>query len=544
MNKLSIILFHTFFILISKCQMNNFICRADKIKVNLLNLNSTEKEEKRRLAAEYSPIKIVVDYSNFGQPSSMKSDNFNKMKVLIEDTITEFKKFLRVQHYDIDLSGQEDSIKQSCNIISISSSYANYLKDNDVIVFAKFNSELEQKDISAAKLCLTQGNRPRPIAGVLEVNPNFDFSLENNDLFIKQILFHEISHILIFDKNLLKQLGMLTTKNSRQYITSSRVLSNGKRHFNCSSLSGLPLEDQLFQGNPPGTHWDARYMLGDYMITQFYPDMVLSDITLALFEDALYYKVDYYSGGLFKFGKNKGCNFLNKNCIENGEPLFEEFCSSFETPLCSSTRITKGSCIINDYINYNISVPSKYQYFENPNHGGNYFTDFCPVADIPQNQNNYFPTHCKVGNSALPPEFGEEMSDTSFCFLSSLTPPTYEYYSTTRAMCYKVECHKDTEQIIVNVGTTTFICPTNGGIVSGSGFKGVLTCPKYYDICDTDSNQLCNNIFDCLNKKIEVNDDSYIMPGNISFDKYIPYGSSKCLKMNILAFLIIFLLIF
>ena len=106
----------------------------------------------------------------------------NKMKVLIEDTITEFKKFLRVQHYDIDLSGQEDSIKQSCNIISISSSYANYLKDNDVIVFAKFNSELGQKEISAAKLCLTHGNRPHPIAGVLEVNPNFDFSLENNDL--------------------------------------------------------------------------------------------------------------------------------------------------------------------------------------------------------------------------------------------------------------------------------------------------------------------------------------------------------------------------
>ena len=52
-------------------------------------------------------------------------------------------------------------------------------------------------------------------------------------------------------------------------------------------------------------------MLSDYIIYTDYLDLVISDITLALFEDSGFYKVNYYSGGLFKFGKNKGCSFFH-----------------------------------------------------------------------------------------------------------------------------------------------------------------------------------------------------------------------------------------
>ena len=50
-------------------------------------------------------------------------------------------------------------------------------------------------------------------------------------------------------------------------------------------------------------------MLGDYMCADFdYREVVMSNISIALFEDTGYYKVNYYSGGLFKYGKNKGCD--------------------------------------------------------------------------------------------------------------------------------------------------------------------------------------------------------------------------------------------
>ena len=541
MNKLFLILFESFLIIISNSKINNFICKADRLKITPLHLNYTENENKRRLAIDYTPIKIGVDYSSFSQPSSMSAENFEKLKSLIESTTSEFQKFLKVQHTDYDLSGKEESIKKSCQISSIGIGYGNFLVDNDVVIFPTFNSEMGENEISSGKLCLTLGNRPRPTLGLLQINPNFNFNKKNSDLFMKKILFHEITHILVFDKNLLRQLGMTTTRNSRLYVNSAKVLARAKRHFNCASLYGLPLEDQEYEEVLSGSHWDARYMLGDYMIPAFYPDMVLSDITLSLFEDTRYYKVDYYSGGLFKYGKNKGCSFTTEKCIDNNSPLSEEFCTTNGGAICSTSRITKGYCIINDYINYNISIPKQYQYFENPNHGGYFHADFCPVADIVSSSEDYLPNNCKIGSPSLSSDYGEVMSDTSFCFVSSLTPSSSSDNIISRPMCYKAECNKETKQIVVHVGDSSLICPTDGGIQVGNGFKGIITCPKYYDICDTESNELCNDMFDCLNKKIEVSDDSFLMNNNISFDRYIPRISSEYIQNNYYIFLFLFL---
>ena len=51
------------------------------------------------------------------------------------------------------------------------------------------------------------------------------------------------------------------------------------------------MENQGLTGSA-GSHWESRYMLGDYMISTEYMDNVISDITLALFEDSKIYKVN------------------------------------------------------------------------------------------------------------------------------------------------------------------------------------------------------------------------------------------------------------
>ena len=64
------------------------------------------------------------------------------------------------------------------------------------------------------------------------------------------------------------------------------------------------------------------------MISTDYDEFVISDITLALFQDSGWYKVNYYSGGLFRFGKDQGCSFLEEKCINNGTITFDkEFCN-------------------------------------------------------------------------------------------------------------------------------------------------------------------------------------------------------------------------
>ena len=54
-------------------------------------------------------------------------------------------------------------------------------------------------------------------------------------------------------------------------------------------------------------------MLGKYMISPFYTEVVIGDITLALFEDTKFYKINYYRSGFFRFGKNEDVLFLKKN---------------------------------------------------------------------------------------------------------------------------------------------------------------------------------------------------------------------------------------
>ena len=114
-------------------------------------------------------------------------------------------------------------------------------------------------------------------------------------------------------------------------------------------MDKLPLENQGGEGTA-GAHWESRYMLTDYMIADTdYREVVMSNITLALFEDTGFYKVNYYTGDLFKFGKNKGCDFFDKKCIENGKPISEEFCVEEYQPKCSPSRTIKYRCYINYY---------------------------------------------------------------------------------------------------------------------------------------------------------------------------------------------------
>ena len=40
------------------------------------------------------------------------------------------------------------------------------------------------------------------------------------------------------------------------------------------------------------------------MISTDYNEIAISDMSLALFEDSGWYEANYYTGGLFRFGKN------------------------------------------------------------------------------------------------------------------------------------------------------------------------------------------------------------------------------------------------
>ena len=496
-----------------------FRCGTNDLKINPLPLNRTKSQKRRRADTEYTPIKIIADFTSFTKTGSMSDSDLQKAKDLIDETISEFSKFLKVQHEDVNLTGYANSIKRACQVNNIASNYDTFLFDYDLMIFPSFDSSLDSSVLASATFCLYDDETYHPYAGILLINPDISFSNTNTDIYMKTILLHEMTHILFFHPTIFKNIGIVKTVGSVSYITSSKALNKARQHFNCASLSGIQLENQGSTGSI-GSHWDARYMLGDYMISTDYVDSVISDITLALFEDTGFYQVNYYSGGLFKFGKNKGCSFFNNKCLVNGETSFpDEFCTNYSGETCSNTRTNKGNCIIYEY---SYSIPSEYRYFTNSYYGGFFPADYCPVANVNSNSktSNYYPKNCNYGEVSYG-DYGEVLGESSFCFNSSLLPSSSNLQPEYHAICYEVECDNTNKRIVVHYGSSSINCPTSGGTLTPSGFKGYLICPKYIDICSSESGKLCNDMFECLDKQSKVEEDTYsYVPGQTDSEAY------------------------
>ena len=479
-----------------KCGTDKLKIEPKELKIKRLNIDPTGP-------TNYVPIAIGFDFTNLKKPDSMSDSIFSDLKKILKETREEFSKFLKITHKEIDLSNYKEEIIENCGLNIIGEDYSNFLITNDLIVFPLFK-DLGEDFIASASPCLTEKGTYRPIAGVLNINPKLDFESINVEYYMKNIFLHEITHILAFHPYFFENLGLgdsIYINNEYyyyySYINSYNVLEQAKKHFNCSNLEKLSLENQDEKDNGFSSHWESRYMLGDYMISTDFQEKVISNITLALFEDTGFYKVNYYTGGLFKFGKSEGCDFFLTKCILNEGPTFKEFCNITNEPKCSYSRTIKSSCYIHDYTS---SLPNQYQYFSNPKRGGFFAADYCPVPFESHPTNYYYPKHCLIGKSDASNAYGEKFGENSFCFISSLIPSSSENEISKNAVCYEMECSSGAQTIIIKIESERIICPSNGGIIYPNGFKGYLECPSYDEVCPQNGEPVCNEMFSCLTK--------------------------------------------
>ena len=89
-------------------------CGADQLKIKPGIIHPSMEEKRRRLNSNYNPIKIFADYSNLKTTNLVDSNTLEKIISLIEDTCKEFSKFIKVEHVNVQLSGQENFIKEQC----------------------------------------------------------------------------------------------------------------------------------------------------------------------------------------------------------------------------------------------------------------------------------------------------------------------------------------------------------------------------------------------------------------------------------------------
>jgi hypothetical protein len=250
------------------------------------------------------------------------------------------------------------------------------------------------------------------------------------------------------------------------------------------------------------------------MIGTSYGEVVISDMTLALFEDSGWYTVNYYTGGLFRYGKNQGCNFLKTKCIQDGSTQFPNEFSVKENPatMCLAGRTGKG---FSSLTTMKTSIQPEFNYWDNLYKAGFEAADYCPVAWPSEVDGYFFGFSCSMGKPANS-IYGEIIGLDSSCFVSNLTRKG-DKLNTEKATCFKVSCDyskmKYTVSIAISSGYSVE-CPTEGGKMSVSGLDGEFLCPDFNLICT--QSIICNDAIDCINKKVigQVGSYNYKSVGN------------------------------
>ena len=487
-----------------------------------------------------SSIRIFIDYTKF----ELDSTQFQKIsysKNIIKEKLSKAAKLMEqiimLPRYTENIAITEELKKKIISSVPI---YDNILTKGvpyDLIVFpeivssknTRLDGEIKRVSFNSYPLVLDPKLR-RPMMGKIEIF-DLDYSkMDNQETYFLNAFIHQLMHILVFDSRLIKNFPnytkdeIYTTRydysvyNKKNYIITPKVLKFAKRHFNNKNMKGLPMdyslsipfEDDLY-------HWDARFMIGDIMIADFYEEQAISEMTLALFEDSNWYKVNYYTGGLFRYGKNETYIFTDLLCVNDYGLGYHEksmFCREEGQKRCTGGRLNKGYCkfFINEMI------PEYFQYYKpNATKGGRGNVDFCPITqkeDETKSQVfNFYPGSCRNG-LLFRNGLGEEFTDHSFCAISSVIPldENFEKYGNRRAVCYPMHCTETT--LTVQIGDFYMTCPREGGVLSMpsiSGYFGVFECPDYNLICT--GSVMCNNIEECIERKSLYKEGTFIYEG-------------------------------
>ena len=122
---------------------------------------------------------------------------------------------------------------------------------------------------------------------------------------------------------------------------------------------------------------------------------------------------------------------------------------------------------------------------------------------------------------------GETYSNHSFCILSSLikenTKNVELYSKTLRADCYEMFC--SLRSLTIKIFNDYIVCPRGGGKVTVEGYKGYFLCPDYNLICS--GTVLCNDLFECIDKKSEIKETSYEYDYEIKTSQNIDRAEDK-----------------
>ena len=548
-------------------------CGAGQInyKIKKVKFDNKKISQKRaldnNLQETYNPINIYYDMTYLNNQKENSSQDIKDKIDMVDKAmlrcINVFKKLINIKkplNSKIKIKNEQDLKEWKFTKYKIDQ---NIMPKGegilcDLLILIRFKNEKEEMkyEFPEATAVYIDEYTKRPILGILVINNEFEIKRNTQD-YLEYLLLHSITHILGFSYNLFSSFpGQLSstiliekeirTNKEKYKIKTPKVLEFAKKYFNCNSITGVELENK--EDNIYPSHWEARILLGEYMNSEPYtPEQVISEFTLALLEDSGWYKVNYFTGGLMRFGKNQGCDFINKDCLKYKSFLYEvnfknEFCdpSINWVPSCSSGRQSRSYC--STELN---EIDPDFQRFGN--YRGRANTDFCFINDFYPSEENlaHYVGNCKKGegnygsnilyndnikesNSKIPESFGEKYGNNSFCALSSVIPKNEKnkdsqifnkYTDIIHSMCYPMFCTD--KSLTIQINDQYIVCPKQGGKVELLGdYIGDIYCPDYNLICT--GTVECNDMFDCVEKESLAKENTYKYDYKIQTSQHLP----------------------
>ncbi|CAK9304546.1 unnamed protein product [Gordionus sp. m RMFG-2023] len=318
--------------------------------------------------------------------------------------------------------------------------------------------------------------------------------------------------------NISRVFNMMITPN---------VLREARSHFNCSTLKGVELENQGNYGTAM-THWEKRILENEAMTGTHTQDTVFSRITLALMEDTGWYLVNYSMAEDLAWGKNLGCDFIEKSCfswiqhrlLSQSDP--SPYCVRIKShPLITECSADRKSMAVCNLVIYDNPLSLEYQNFINipglehngdsnalAHYGGSVLlADYCPfiqefIFKVDKQSKAFECQH----DENMPPKkenfaleyYGQDSTCVfhSRRWLKSDCNKIISWYHYGSG-CYKIFCNSTA--LYIQVLNYTFECIYQGQNISftiysdGYNHRGGLICPPCF------ATTLCNNNYQyCL----------------------------------------------
>lgn len=116
----------------------------------------------------------------------------------------------------------------------------------------------------------------------------------------------------------------------------------GRRHFDCSTFTGVHLENEGAQESA-GSHFEKLHYGNELMTSKLTGRPQISGFTINMLADSGWYLVSNHMEEDLAWGKGKGCMFLNFKC----EQMFNEFCTKEKEINCTVDFSGKTYCRVN-----------------------------------------------------------------------------------------------------------------------------------------------------------------------------------------------------